>query len=749
MRRWVKGLVAGVATALVGAVFGLTPAGVGFEQGVGLVWLFTIRGPLAPPPDMVVVAIDERTGGHLGLSALPREWPRSIHARLIERLLEQGASVIVFDLDFSRPKAPEDDLSFADAVAAADRVVLVEKLSGKRQSVTDRNGRHQGFVWIEHVIPPMPQLAEAAKGLGPFPVPKMEVAVHEFWAFKPSLGDAPTMPTVAVQIHALDAYAHWRRLLAEAGVPGVDDLPRDARELARAPEVRQLMRKLRRAFEDDPTLGVKLDQALDRAQDVSPRERRLVRALASLYQGADHRYLNFYGPPGSITTIPYHAIVKGADPNLDTQAFDLDGKIVFVGFSDLYDPGQPDRFYTVVTSPDGVDLSGVEIAATTFGNLLSDRCLRPSGPPMTASILVVFGAAMGAAVYLLPAIVGVPLSLILAALYATAVQLGFNTADLWAPLAIPLLVQLPLALFIGLLGQYLLERRQKQHATRAISYYLPEHIVRDLAENRLDPSAINKVAYTTCFASDMAGFTAIAETMKPKELAVFLNDYFETLAQPLRRHQVDVTEFRADGVMCAWTAAQAEASVRRKAVLAALEAVDAVARFKERHALHWYPLRIGLEAGTAYIGHAGGGGHFVYSIVGDCANTAARVEGLNKHLGTRLLATQAVVDGFDKLLLRPLGEFCFVGKSDPLPIVEILSMKGTATETQVILCERFAEALNVLRTGRWADAADCFDAILQDYPDDGPARFHHARCLRYQTESPPPEAPHVVRMDSK
>jgi adenylate cyclase len=749
MRRSVKGLVAGVATALAGAVFGLTPAGVGFEQGVGLAWLFTIRGPLAPPPDMVVVAIDDRTGGHLGLSALPREWPRSIHARLIERLLERGASVIVFDLDFSRPKAPEHDLSFADAVAAADRVVLVEKLSGKRQAVADRNGRHQGFVWMEHVIPPMPHLAEAAKGLGPFPVPKMEVAVHEFWAFKPSLGDAPTMPAVAVQIRALDAYARWLGLLGEAGVPGVDDLPRDAGELARAPEVRQLMRKLRRAFQEDPTLGVKLEQALDRVQDVSPRERRLVRALASLYQGGDHRYLNFYGPPGSITTIPYHAIVKGADPNIDTEALDLDGKIVFVGFSDLYDPGQPDRFYTVVTSPDGVDLSGVEIAATAFGNLLSDRCLRPTGPLMTASILVVFGGVMGAAVYLLPAITGVPLSLVLAALYATAVQLGFNMADLWAPLAIPLLVQLPLALFIGLLGQYLLERRQKQHATRAISYYLPEQLVRDLTEKSLDPSAMNKVAYSICFASDMAGFTTIAETMNPKDLALFLNDYFATLAEPLKRHKVDVTEFRADGVMCAWLAAQAEASVHRKAILAALEAVEAVARFKERHALRWYPLRIGLEAGTVYVGHAGGGGHFVYSIVGDCANTAARVEGLNKHLGTRLLATQAVVDGFDKLLLRPLGEFCFVGKSEPLPIVEILALNGAASEAQILLCERFAEALNLLRTGQWAKAADCFDAVLQDYPNDGPARFHLARCRRHLQASPPPEAPLIIRMDSK
>ena len=57
---------------------------------------------------------------------------------------------------------------------------------------------------------------------------------------------------------------------------------------------------------------------------------------------------------------------------------DLSGKVVFVGYSDLYEPDQPDRFYTVFTGKDGVDLSGVEIMATAFANLLRDQALRQS-----------------------------------------------------------------------------------------------------------------------------------------------------------------------------------------------------------------------------------------------------------------------------------------------------------------------------------------------------------------------------------
>ncbi|MGH8509632.1 MAG: adenylate/guanylate cyclase domain-containing protein, partial [Gammaproteobacteria bacterium] len=272
---------------------------------------------------------------------------------------------------------------------------------------------------------------------------------------------------------------------------------------------------------------------------------------------------------------------------------------------------------------------------------------------------------------------------------------------------------------------------------------------RDLTENRLDPSAANKVVYSTCLATDMSGFSTIAEKLPPGELASFLNDYFDTLAQPLKRHHVDVTEFRADAIMCAWTAAEPNAGARSKAVFAALEAAEAIARFKERHSMLGAKLRIGLESGWVYVGHAGGGGHFVYSIVGDCANTASRVEGLNKHIGTQLLATESVVAGLDDLLVRPLGRFQFVGKTEALPIMEIVAARSGASPEHVLLCERFSEALDIFQKAHWDRAADRCKDILASYPDDGPARFYLSLCERYQNGAAEPEDPSVIRMDAK
>lgn len=751
MSRWLKGLIAGAATGLIGAGFALTPLGVDFEKHVGLACLFKIRGAIEPPPEAVVVAINERDTRGLGLPELPRDWPRSTHARLIEQLVEGGASVIVFDMDFERPKNAEHDLEFARAAAASRRVVVFEKLSGKRQPLVDASGKQSGSIWAEELIPPIPALAQAARGLGPFPVPKVQVNVFQFWAFKPSLADAPTLPAVALQVHALGVYPRWLEVLEQAGAPGLAELPREPGGLADAAQLRAMMRALRRIFKNGPALEARIGDALGvgSGAQMQPAEQQLIKALNRLYAGDDNRYLNFYGPPGSIRTIPYNAVITGSAPGIGQAGLDFNGKVVFVGFSDLFDPGQPDRFYTVFTNDEGVDLSGVEIAATAFANLLTDRTLRPADAPMTAVILMLIGLILGTGVYLLAALAGVPLALLLTSLYVAVAQFVFNSADVWLPLATPVIVQLPMALFIGLIGHYLLERHRQQRVSKAVGYYLPDHIAKELTEKELDPSALNRVAEGICLATDMSGFTSIAEKMAPDELAVFMNTYFDALAEALKRHQVDITEFHADTVMCAWIAEKSNHSIGYSAALASLAVVDAVDRFNKTTGAGLYA-RVGFADGTFFLGHTGGGGRFGYSILGDCANTAARIESLNRHLGSHILATQSAVANVDGLLIRQLGRFALVGRSEPISLVEILAAAETAQEGAIRLSKRFGEALDSFHQQSWQDAAERFEVLVKDFSEDGPARFYLARCRDYLSEAPlSMKDPTVIQMETK
>jgi adenylate cyclase len=62
---------------------------------------FKIRGERKPPDDVVVVAIDDAT-----FQDLQQRWPfrRSYHAKVINRLREDGAKLIVFDVQFTEPQ---------------------------------------------------------------------------------------------------------------------------------------------------------------------------------------------------------------------------------------------------------------------------------------------------------------------------------------------------------------------------------------------------------------------------------------------------------------------------------------------------------------------------------------------------------------------------------------------------------------------------------------------------------------------
>jgi adenylate cyclase len=750
LQRIVRAVAAGFAIALCGLLFILTPLGTTLERTVGLDWLFKLRGVREPPADVTVVGINSRTGHALGLPRFPYDWPRTTHADLVDRLVQRSAGGIVFDIDFSRIKSVSEDSRFAQAIAAADRVVLFEWLGARRQRVGTSEGGEQGWIWIEQKQIPAPTLAQSAKALGPFPLPKIDQAAFEFWAFKPSAGDVATTAAVALQLKALALYDKWLLVLRKVKAANVDTLPQNAAQISSPADMQRLMTSLRHMFRQDPLLKQRVVQVIDQFYaGIGDDGRGLLEALAALYSGPDDYYINFYGPPGTIRTVPYEAIAGDHGSGRPDKTRDLENHMVFVGYSDLSDPDQPDRFYTSFTGSDGVDLSGVEIMATAYANLLTQRTLLPSSTALTSGVVLVFGLLVGVLAYALPATASVFLALLVSVLYAGFAQWRFNEADLWLPLATPTLVQLPMALLIGLMGQYLLERHKERRLTKAIQYYLPENIVRDLSESQVDPTTLNRVVFGTCLATDMSDFIGLAEAKPARELALFMNEYFDALAQALRRHGVDVMEFRADMIMCAWIAPNRSPAICRKGTHAALELSEIITQFAGQHGSRHFTPRVGLYDGEVYIGHTGGGGRFLYSIVGDAANTAARLESLNKHLGTHVLAAESVARHVDELLLRPLGSFRLKGKADPTSVCEILGRKETAPTKHQDLCVQFAEGLAAFQRKEWVYAAGLFESLTTSFVDDGPSRYYWMRCKKYVCEPPAENLAAVIQMDEK
>ena len=722
MNRWLKGLTLGACIGAASALFASAPLGVALEEGVGLQALLKIRGPVEPPPEVALVALDRRSADAFGLPIDPRDWPRSLHGMLVDRLVAKGASLIVFDLAFVRQRSIEEDTAFAQAIARSRRVILFAGMRKEPQRTPGRRETGSGSLWRERLQMPVPFLEQSALASAPFPLPKASSSVRQFWAFSPDAERTPTLPAVALQ--ALDIQT-WLEVIDEAGLAVVGKSTLDQLHAAVAQHLNVVPSLLRRAFRTFPRLEGEVRRVLDeRAREglSDERGRRLLNALADLYAGPDSRYLNLYGPPGTIRTISYHEVIddKGRARGLGMTA--LAGAVVFVGLSDRSAPGKDDAFPTVFTQ-NGVDLSGVEIAATAFANLLTRRVLEPPAPLMTTLVLLAFGAAAAVLACALPATTAVPSALALAAAYAFATQLCFNAADVWAPLAVPLLVELPLVLVIGLLVQYVTTRRQRNRMQRAIDQYVPPRVARELADRPVRPLAMQETAYAVCLAANAENFSALAEGMTPEAAASYLNRYLETVAEAMERHHADVMKFHIDGILYTWTSDRPGGlDVRAKACTAAIATLDAIDNFNEGCAPLRLDVRVGLHAGPAFAG--GAASPLVFEAVGAIADTAVRIEELNAQAGTRLVATEATVAGLDDLLARPLGAFVLKGRKAPVSVVEIMTFKSRASMAQLSLCARFAGALEAFQTHQWGEAVERFEAILAAHPDDGPSRFY-------------------------
>lgn len=164
--------------------------------------------------------------------------------------------------------------------------------------------------------------------------------------------------------------------------------------------------------------------------------------------------------------------------------------------------------------------------------------------------------------------------------------------------------------------------------------------------------------------------------------------------------------------------------MRANGCLAAIEIREAIDRFNARHSTRPLVTRIGLHAGEIALGPVGG----EYHVIGDTANTASRIEGLNKQLGTTLLASESVVRDLDILSVRPVGRFVVPGKSGELTIVEIMGRAESVERATEDLRRRFAAALGFFDSGRSSDAAKLFGEIASDYPSDGPTRYYRQLC---------------------
>lgn len=726
----IKGLILGSIVGLSGMVFAMTPAGRWLEEEIGLVWLFQLRGPVPPPAEVIIISIDQASSKQLGLPNKPRLWPRLLHAQLIDTLRAKGAAVIFFDIIFEEQRDPIHNQHLAEAMRHANNVILFQYLHREIVPLPGPAGAPANEVHIERLISPLAELRETAFGLAPFPLPKVPAKVNHFVLFKAELGQAPTMPVTVLQTYALPVYDDLLALLKTQLPEQTRSLPVSSQQVRQHGSVQHVTKDIRALFVQHPALAATLIEQIQLPTNtLAPAKRELLLAVIQTYQMPDSVYLNFYGPPRSITTIPYYQVLQNQTGNID-----LTGKAVFVGFSEEFQPEQKDGFYTVFTDQrSGLDISGVEIGATAFANLLQQQWLRAPHPYLDILLLLGWGLLLGITLRLATGVLQIPLAIVLGGGYFFVCYMIFAHSQLWLPLSIPLLWQLPVATLSALLWKYLDVQRERRNIRQAFGYHLPITVVDQLAKGVEHINTLGQPMHGIVLATDAEQYTALSERLPPGELHDLMNRYYQVIFTPIRSAQGVVSDVVGDAVLAIWAAAHDDIARRSQACIAALAIRSAVDTFNANSAPRVLPTRIGLHCGEVVMGHIGALDHYEYRAVGDIVNTATRIEGLNKRFGTRILLSAAMLDGVAGLVTRELGRFRLVGKQQPLTLHELL---GTTDAVNPQHTDRFVCALRAFQAQRWNEAQADFNEYLQQQGEDGPSRYYLDLCQQYLAHPP-------------
>lgn len=477
---------------------------------------------------------------------------------------------------------------------------------------------------------------------------------------------------------------------------------------------------------DAPTLPLVMLQTYWRAKPEGTHAQR----LQEIESGPHSRYLNYYGPARTIATVPYFRALRD-DPAV------FKDKAVFVGLSEPGQTVQMDTFHTVYSQTDGVDLSGVEIGATAFGNLLDESWVRPLSYSASFTLMLVWGVFLMLLCLVLPTGIAWAGALAACAVYFGAGYWLFAATHFWMPLFIPLVVQAPFAVFGATLLCYWQENREKRKVRDALGHYLPSGVVDEMADDIARRRETQHLVYGVCLATDAEHYTALSERMSPQVLGKYMNQYYAAVFAPVRRRRGFVSDVVGDSMLALWASLDMPDVQKRKAACqAALEIVQAVDEFNRSAPLP-LPTRIGVHTGEMLLGNVGALDHYEYRAVGDVVNTSSRLQGLNKIFGTRVLVSSATLEGVDGLLACPLGDFMLTGKSSPVGVCELLSetTQGDAQAQQ--RCMHFSVALKRFRERDFVTAEQQFMALVENFPNDGAAKFFAAWCREYQLHAPP------------
>jgi class 3 adenylate cyclase len=259
-------------------------------------------------------------------------------------------------------------------------------------------------------------------------------------------------------------------------------------------------------------------------------------------------------------------------------------------------------------------------------------------------------------------------------------------------LALGLASQLPLQVLIlaiavvaACVGGYTLERSQRvafaqgrlisalrERVDQLLHQYLSPEVASALIDDPARAALGGEEVEVTVLFADLRGYTAYAENRAPAQVVAMLNAAFEVVVPIVFAQGGTVVQFMGDAIMAIFNAPHPQPDHALRAARAALTMQRAVTALPGASAHPQF--RVGLNSGPALVGNIGGADMRNFSAIGDTTNLAARLQTYAPE-GSVVMGAGTYDLIREEAVVRPLGSPDIKGKSQPIAVYELLSLR--------------------------------------------------------------------------
>lgn len=184
--------------------------------------------------------------------------------------------------------------------------------------------------------------------------------------------------------------------------------------------------------------------------------------------------------------------------------------------------------------------------------------------------------------------------------------------------------------------------RKKANLSR---YFSPKTV--DLLTNKDEPLRQVQRQEVAILFADIAGFTAIAESLTPEQVIKLLQSYYRRMESVIFKHDGAVEKYVGDALMATFGVPTAVRLDAANALSCAFEMVRELWRWNRKREVEGRAeirVGIGLHYGPAVFGDIGSERTLAFTVVGDTVNIASRLQAMSRSIGAELVVSEEVLE---------------------------------------------------------------------------------------------------------